>query len=341
MRVTWITPETVRWNGDTAHAARAGVRLRYAVLAPHLRRLGFDVTDVGVPDHAAWANDPAFYRRDVFVLGKLFADLTPVVEHIRRTGGRVVVDLCDNVFAPPEEGLRGLYERMLPLADAVVAATPELARVLAPHLPHGVPVHAIPDGAEGPRGEPVFGPPAGSLGLLWYGYPNNLPALERALGGLAPLTAGREVSLAVVSAWTDTTRAAFTGRRAGLTLRPVDWSPQAMTGELGRCDAVLIPSDGGPAQRTKTANRLITALWAGRFVAAAPLPSHAEFAPFAAVGPDLGQGVADALVDPAVTRARIRTGQTHIARHYGPEAIAERWADALAATASSMNPSRP
>jgi hypothetical protein len=169
LRVAWVNPERTRLEDGLPTADRAGVRLRCLEPQRWLCRWGCHVETVNLFDHAAWANDPAFYRSDVVVFGKLFGDVSAVAGQIRRCGGRVVADVCDNVFAPPEDGLMPFYEALLPHADAVVAATSALARELAGRLPPHVPVHVVPDGAEGERGAAAFAPADGRPALLWYG----------------------------------------------------------------------------------------------------------------------------------------------------------------------------
>ncbi len=331
LRITWVNPDRPRLAETGMTADRASVRLRYLEPASCLVAWGHDVRDVCLFDHASWARDADFYRRDVFVFGKVFGRVVPVLERMRQAGGRVVVDVCDNVFAPPEDGLMSLYDELLPHADAIVASTPELGHVIAARLAGQppIPIHAIPDCTEGAAAPAVFHPAGLSLGLLWFGYPNNLPSLDHAFAQLAPLAAQYRVTITIVTAWTAETRRLFPSGRAGFVIRQIDWSPTALAYEMDQCDIVVIPSEAGPAQNTKTANRVITGLWSGRFVVAADIPSYREFAPFAAIGNDLLAGIRQTVADPDRTIARIERGQAHIAQHYRPAVIAARWQAAL------------
>ena len=115
------------------------------------------------------------------------------------------------------------------------------------------------------------------------------------------------------------------GNPSGIQTRLVEWSPAQMAAELARTDMVVVPSSQEPAFRTRSPNRIITALWAGRYVVAHPLPSYEPFAPFAGLGEELPAPILEALHDPAGTASRIAAGQDYIAAHFGADAIADQW----------------
>jgi glycosyltransferase involved in cell wall biosynthesis len=293
-----------------------------------LARAGHNVRQVSLGDLKAAIADPEFFKRDIFVFGKAFAEVSPVMKIIHAAGGRVIVDLCDNVFAPPEDGLKDIYRAILPHADAVVASSDRLKQALSGNLPHGKPVFVIADAVEGERLRPTFNPTSGSVRLLWFGYPNNLPLLRHELEHLSLLTSGRRVELAIVTAWPNAAVSArFPDDFQGIHMRRVEWSPQAMDEELRACDIVIIPSDDSPARLTKSANRVITGLWAGKYVVAWPLPSYEAFSGFAAIGRDFVAGIQQAIANPDRVRDRIGHGQDYIAQYYSPDIIAKAWMD--------------
>jgi hypothetical protein len=264
-------------------------------------------------------------QRDVFVFGKAFYDFAPLINTIHlNTQAKVFIDVCDNVFEPPEDGLKPVYLTMLPLADVVVTSSETLSDVLKDKIRTGAMFFSIPDAVEGVRVDPVFTPRSGSIELLWFGYPNNLPLLENEIKNLSKLTDVAKVSLTVVTAWLNQV-VPPPAIIDGIRVRYRQWSPQVMKYVLKACDIVVIPSDDSPARITKTANRVITALWGGKFVAAYPLPSYQSFQPFAHIDGDLVTGIRSALENQDVTRERIAGGQQYIQEYYAPKIIADTW----------------
>ncbi len=246
-----------------------------------------------------------------------------MAHRIREAGGKIILDLCDNVFVPPEDGPRPFTLAVMPLANGVTASTGMLGEALAPYIPAGVPIVAISDCVEGARQVPQFAPSPRRLNLLWYGYPNNLPHLQQLIPLLAALRSPVEITL--VSRWDLAARQALEGRPSGIQTRLVEWSSATLAAELVRCDMVVVPSSPEPAFWTRSPNRIISALWAGRFVAAYPLPSYQPFGAFAGIGEDLPAQIEKALDDPARTLSRIAAGQEYIAAHYNNDAIASEW----------------
>jgi glycosyltransferase involved in cell wall biosynthesis len=103
---------------------------------------------------------------------------------------------------------------------------------------------------------------------------------------------------------------------------------------LRDCDLCVIPVDvANRAKSVKSANRLVEALRAGRFVVASPLPAYREFSESALVGEDIAQGIAWAVDHPAEVAARIRAGQLMVEQYYSPAAIAQQWLQTLASLA--------
>lgn len=326
MKATWIDPAPIRSTNGLRTSTRACVRLRSMIPGDELVRAGNDVAHVALEDLRPSLADPRFFDRDIFVIGKAFADLSPVMKRIHAAGhARIIVDICDNVFAPPEDGLRPFYQAMLPHADAVVASSEILKDALSPNLPVDVPVFAIPDSVENDRQPPDFDPVSGTIRLLWFGYPNNLPLLHGELAKLGSLAASLRVELTVVTAWHEAARALFPDHRDGIHIRRRDWSPQAMHDELRSCDVVIVPSDDSPARRTKSANRLITGLWAGKYVVAYPLPSYEPFGDYASISRDLVTGIEWAMENRREVLDRIGRGQDFIWQHYSPPIVAGLW----------------
>lgn len=326
MKITWINPAPIVAEKGQKTSIRACVRLRSMIPGDQLARKGHDVSQVALSELNAAAADRRFFRRDIFVIGKAFADISPVIEKIRAAGrARIFVDICDNVFAPPEDGLKGVYRAILPYADAVVTSSDALVEALANNVPVGIPIYSIADAVEEKRQRPVFCPDAGTVRLLWYGYPNNLPLLHGELKNLQQLAPKLSIQLVIVTAWPSGTAAGFPDTVGSINMRRVNWSPQAMRDELRACDIVIVPSDESPARMTKSANRVITGLWAGKYVVASPLPSYEPFREFASIGRDLAAGIQWAIDNPVLVPDRIRLGQDFILRNYSPRMIADAW----------------
>jgi hypothetical protein len=325
LRITWINPARIeaRQCGFTSH--RVDIRLRCIGPAAELVRRGHEVAAVCVFDLPGYVNHPGFFDRDLFVVGKAFADITPMIAQIHKRGGKVVLDICDNMFAPPEDLLKSIYQAILPLADGLVVSSDALGAALADQFRPGVPVATIADFVEGNRLPPAFAPSPDILRLLWFGYPNNLDAVKQSLPGLAVIHSRMNFELSLVTEWPEEARKYFAGDPLGIQTRLVDWSMPALAGELSRCDMVIIPSDDSPARLTKSANRLIASLWAGRYAVAYPLPSYLAFAAYAGVGKDLAGNIMWAVEHPAQVIQRIAAGQEFIASEYANEKIATAW----------------
>jgi glycosyltransferase involved in cell wall biosynthesis len=75
----------------------------------------------------------------------------------------------------------------------------------------------------------------------------------------------------------------------------------------------------------KSANRIVEALWAGRFVVAHPIPSYLEFADYAWLGADLAEGISWVMRNQESIAGRIRAAQDRIAAAYSPDSIAAQW----------------
>lgn len=328
MRITWINPAPIVVANGTKTSDRASVRLRSMLPGEELSRRGHDVEQIFYQDLPARLREQHFLSRDTFVFGKAFADFSPFIRAIKANSrAKVVIDICDNVFVPPEDGLKLYYLAILPRADAVITSSEILSDVLRDKIRPDVELFSVPDAVEGQRIEPIFEPRARSIRLLWFGYPNNLPLLSNELPNLSKLTQAAEVSLSVVSAWPS--HASLPPLIGGIHMRYPRWSSKVMNDELKACDFVVVPSDESPARRTKSANRLVTGIWAGKFVVAYPLPSYRSFAPFAHLDCDLVAGIRWALESREVVRQRILAGQRYIEKHYAIELIADAWERAV------------
>src|SRR3990172_10087692 len=102
MKVTWIDPAPIQSGNGLKTSVRACVRLRSMLPGDELARAGNDVAHVALEELKPALAAPQFFDRDIFVIGKAFADLSPVMKRIHTAcRARIIVDICDHVFAPP------------------------------------------------------------------------------------------------------------------------------------------------------------------------------------------------------------------------------------------------
>jgi glycosyltransferase involved in cell wall biosynthesis len=366
MRCTWIyyndSVASVggRWSSDTA-----SVRYRLLIPVQALQGLGHEIDLVNVGTDTTFdAIDPV--AGDVIVLSKIFVpsmdDFAAVsalslqlVRAAKARGQRVVADMSDHHF---DHQVYGAYFRTLVQeADLVVASTSSMADSVRQHT--ASPVHVISDPYEGIRQPARFTAPtrrggrlvsqvfrtvigAGRtprrLHLLWFGHGTNLDTLVGLVPDLMRLAGRYALELQVVTASkTGADRLCEELDRAYAPLCRFsfsEWSVETTQQALRDCDVVVIPSrsnDTGKA--VKSPNRMIESVWAGRYVAAHPVPSYREFAPYSYVGDDIVKGIEAAVAAPRRTRRKIEAGQRHIAEHYAPAAIGRQWEAVLTSAA--------
>jgi len=329
------------------------MRFRIGAPARALAALGVESGFIGL-DTPAVLEHLVPGRVDAVVFSKLSTPRGPTfdafstaylgtADHARERGIAVVVDLVDNVFATDRSDF---FSQLLARARAVTTATEALAEVCRRHTPS--PVHVVPDPVEGEQHPPAFAPPRAStsllsrlgvgraapraLRLLWFGgqYRNFLD-LAALFPGLSELAQSQPLDLAVVMSRDERiTRALESARTGGFANRFVEWSLEAVAEELERCDIVLLPAPLRDEMRAAASpNRLARALWAGRAVAANPLPSYLEFRDAALLDADVVGAIRRALAHPAEVVERIGAGQRIIAARYSGETVGRCWRGVL------------
>ena len=197
LKITWIVPDRIVREGNTPTAQRVDVRLRCVLPAAVLARRGHRVEAVAIPDLPQWEQNPHALAGDVYIIGKTLWDVAPFVQRLRAAGGnaKIILDLCDNVFEPPEDSPKPYTQAILPLIDGIVTSTETLRDAVGPYVPPGISTVTIPDCVEGMRQQPHFAPAPHSLKLLWFGYWNNLAHVHRLLPSLAALPIPIELTL--------------------------------------------------------------------------------------------------------------------------------------------------
>jgi hypothetical protein len=192
----------------------------------------------------------------------------------------------------------------------------------------------ISDPYEGPGGSPRWQPAGRQVKALWFGNTGNMQSLIREAEALPGRIIGYKADLLVLTRPFPGIHEAFErfSRQHGgkVTLRFKEWSLERNWAELRECDLVMIPVDERERfYRAKGPNRLIEALWAGRFAVVNSIPSYDEFSPWAWVG-DIAEGMAWALDHADEVEQRIAAAREYIRENYSPAAIAVQWERALA-----------
>jgi tetratricopeptide (TPR) repeat protein/SAM-dependent methyltransferase len=324
-RVFWVTHGALALAQGRPVSALASARLRVLMPAAELAQQldSRFLSERECPDELSGNEPPS--PDDVLVISKSFSpDTTRLLLQTKKRGTRVVVDVCDNHFDHPEHGPHLRF--LTAAADALVVNTPAMQALVREKT--GRDATLIGDPFEGPQGAPSF-EPGDTLRLLWFGHPANADTLIAALPGLAALASRRPLHLAVVTApgpHVDRIRA---GARDALQLDFVAWTPAATWAALAECDLVIVPTLDGPTKLTRSANRLVESLRAGRFAIVGPQPSHEPLAAFTRIDGDIAAGIEWALAHAEDVRGRIAAGQRHVAVEFAPDAIAARWLKVL------------
>lgn len=349
MRVAWFidlgrsfVSEDIR---ICAEHVMAGLRLRIGLPAQELAGQGVLNTLVSIAPGDALPTLPA--RPDIAVFTKpyIYGDaerdrsasrFIDAAETLKRNGTAVVFDQTDNLFADQR---RDYALRMLELADAVTTCSTMLGTLVQEHA--GRESRLVPDPLEGKRSEPAFATrsrdlwsrlrraPAGApLRLLWFGgQPATFRALMRWRSELARYARRQPLQLEVLMNRVPELEAGVAQLACdGIAATLHAWSPEAMAERLAACDLVLLPTDTTNLRSfTASSNRLLAALWAGRFPVAGPIPSYLEFADIAWIGDNPVSGIDWALAHPEDVIERLRAGQARLEQSFSIAAVAAAW----------------
>lgn len=367
MKILWCVsglmrpPESAMKLTDSTVASH---RYRIGYPSLYLERFGHESRIVTLSEDASV---PSPLDADCAVFGKLTAQgpeyFPPVRSAALRTAQQlhtakvpIIVDICDFQFFPGEPRGETVRE-LITVADAVTCNSEEMASMVKAAV-HDCPQPVvIPDPVEQRREAPSSIPalraatktawsqailsrltgrrPDAVVRLLWFGHPSNMGYLLRHLKSLSML--GHRIRCRLTVCTSDHPQVAMALAAARketgdlLDIRFLEWTTQSIGEALHDTDIVIIPADpNDPAKRAAGNNRLIEALWAGRFVVANELPSYREFADHAWIGEDLSQGIIWALDSPERARKRVENAQRKIEQEYTQEQTGRRWMAILA-----------
>jgi hypothetical protein len=337
----------IGWKPKSSDTRVASTRIRCLNPLHELQRRGFPV-EIFRPEHVS--------QYTAVVYSKLYDEASyREAAGLRDRGTRIVVDLCDNHFYNPTgkpelARARVALERMLRLADYLVASTPELGSVIRAELGTDRPVEVIGDAVE----ETIAGDHESGLrrwlrrrelqrllawlengrtmgieaALVWFGIHGG-PHHEHGIGDLLrvrplieQLHQRHRVQLTVIS----NSRQKFDRLIApwSVPTHYLEWSPLTFLPALRAHQIALIPVTQNPFTWCKSNNRLATAIAAGLGVVADTIPSYQEFAQVCRLD-DWEKGLSDYVRDPAIRSRDVQAGQTLVSRFCSPERIADAW----------------
>lgn len=334
--VLLITDDQVHNTPDGPTARLASTRLRLLVALKALNAHGHQAALVAntTPEHIEGSRN--FIDADHIVIGKVFQNYRGLADRARRLGKTVTLDVTDDLAR---------YQALAPMhaltehVHAFTASSEGLAALARSWSKAGAPAYRIDDPLDEslrPVGGDLRRRP---LRLIWFGSPTNARYLNPQVPGLLKLARQFPLELSLVSTGAHLFEGLVERYRdghAGLTVRYTEWSPDSQRRELDYADLVILPGDLDADSALKSANRLITAIAAGRFCVTSPLPAYRTLADYALLVDDMAAGIEAATqVPPASIDAAIRSGQTFIAETYSPALIGEQWVDVLARISDS------
>lgn len=335
----------IGWWARRRTLSVAGIRIRCHAVMRELRRQGCAV-DWFEPER------PARYR--AVVLHKHYdAEARGVVEQLKRSGVRVIFDLCDNHFYNPK-GLADWDRRadelrlMAKLADAVVVSTEALGEIVSQECALPTPPTVIPDALDDLSEIPVTlkarlrqalpsrllmrrvrsNRAQGRTALLWFGN-HGSPYAD---GGMLDLLGIREalesldrnlpLHLTVLSNNEGKFRQNFQGWSFPVIYGA--WSAQHFAAIAGLHSIALIPAQDNPFTRVKSENRVVTAFAHGLAVVADPIPSYRAYSDVLAFG-DWARSIERYARDEGLRRLHVEAGWRRAQELCGIETIARRW----------------
>ena len=336
---------SIGWRPRFSDERVASTRLRYSRPFRVLRSRGW-ATEIFEPHRAA--------SYDIVVYGKRYdIAATREAERLKRSGVRIVFDLCDNHFYNPF-ALPSLADaprwigQMTEIADQVVVSTAALAEVMAEQLEVPRPKWIIGDAIElehdpsfatfgrrhweSARGSRVLGwikrrRREGRIPLIWFGIHGG-PNADYGMRDLSKIRSVIEsadrvcpVSLTVVS----NSRREYRRRVQPwkIPTRYLEWSPLHFVDVLRAHDVAVIPININPFTWCKSNNRLAQSLSCEVAVAADAIPSYEEFRDVALL--DDWSGFEAYLRDADRRKADIVVGGRRCRERYSVEVIADRW----------------
>ncbi len=336
----------IGWFADRVDQGMASIRLRMLSPIEILSARGFDV--------AACPPQPDARDYHTVVFSKAFSGrAVRFAQAVREAGGRIVFDICDNVFASsyrPDQGRRKARLRaMLEIADVITVATDELARQITAAVPGLiVPCHVLPDMipplslvpdeklAQTERKhldhlDQFLARHPQALHCVWFGKSQGRLAGLSHLGRIVDLLRQRQRKSPTTLTIINNQRWRYALHRVGWRGVPVHflpWSLGSFGAALARHEIALIPLEQNAYTLGKTINRPATALLAGLGVVADTIPAYEELSRFIFLD-DWERGLDHyAQIKPSSDQ-RVAGGRAHVQERYSPQVVGDAWQDLL------------
>jgi len=334
------------WWCNSTDLRIASVRMRAALLMRMLSQRGIETT---------WFSGKEISRYRCVVVRKRYDDDTvKQLSRFKGSGGRLVLDLCDNNFLSKSQNQHELRKvknlRLLAtLADVIVAASESLAQIAARECPATagriVVIGDIPDDlsiVENSLWRRTWNnwcayrelnhlervAPAGVVRLVWFGA----SAAKKQLSGMADLARicpmladlGQEypLHLTVVSNNINFYRKYI--KPALPSSRYIEWNSATFDYLLRQQHIALIPAQHNEYTVCKSDNRVVTALRAGLAVVADPVPSYVPYGEVIQIG-SMKAGLRHYLADPSKRIADAAQGQARVLHSGQAQRIVAQW----------------
>lgn len=248
---------------------------------------------------------------DVYVFFKHF-NQDKVLEFCRATGKPIIFDVCDNHFNKEH---KEFYLEMLGLADVVTCNTDRMKTEISKYTDTEIVV--IPDPITFPYNP--FESSSNSLKFIWYGHSSNVKPL---FGWLDSLPIERLTAVC-------------NNPIVHPKIEYIPWKPLQVERMIKHFDVVLLPTSKEPWTDTKSPNRAVDALHAGKLVITdnpkiyGCLKDYIEIIKEPSEIADIVYKYAD---NPDYFRKRIENGQEYVKTNYGSQNVLDSWLYALGCT---------
>lgn len=291
--------------------------------------------------------------RCVVVLKRYDDDTVSQLRRFKQSGGRLVLDLCDNDFLAASQRRKHLHRvenvhALAALADVIVTASEPLARIVARACPTAariVTIGDVPDDLSVVKSNAwrrywnlrrlnrenahlSSMAPSGVTRLVWFGQSGGRRQLSGMvdLARIAPVVAhlGKSypLHLTVISNNIKLYRECVAP--VVPSSRYIEWNAASFDSLLRQQHIVLIPTQHNEYTACKSDNRVVTALRAGLAVVADSVPSYAAYGDVIMLG-DMEAGLRRYLSDPARRIEDAARGQAKAAQTENAERVLVQW----------------
>lgn len=338
-RIVWLTAGKLDQSRGFVTSDLASTRYRVLLPAANLGPLGWQSQIVNENDliQNGWSH-LGLNANDVVIVSKtLNPKIQPHLIEAKESHCKIVVDFCDNYFS--DSGDKGEhFNNLLSIADVFTTCSEALTTLVQGLTDK--PVKTITDCFEG-TGADIKLRLKSPVRLLWFGSYTNLASITPYFSLLRDYAKQHPVIFDVVTWHPDGHpighAAAKNESDDNLKVNYLPWSSKQVENSLDNTDIVLIPTVDDQSKSIKSPNRVIEAIWAGRYVVAGKIPAYEPFAPFASITNDL-IGAIDAVVKaPNEAKAKIKLGKEYILQNHTPKLIGELWHSVISSLSNVTN----